>query len=206
MGRVENGIGLGGWENDRRGLGLKYFQFKTSGDGGCGCFALVIGNVGVCAESHERFGGVEMKVLKGEEEWGVAVVVLLVGVEMEMGDEVSDDRKSPSFGGVVQGASSVLVGMVGVGAVLMEELDHREMAAFGGEDEGCDAEGVGQVGGECVAKQEMAQSIEVAVFDGLMGGVLPFAGGVMGIGPILNEKIEHGDVTHSSGEDESRIS
>lgn len=85
---------------------------------GDGVFAAVVGDMKVGAELDEGFGRSAFATFESNEDGGIALAVLGVGVELELGDEITDHFAVAGCGGIVESVSSIMVDMIGVGTEL----------------------------------------------------------------------------------------
>lgn len=97
-----------------------------------------VGDGGIGTELNEIIEIGRIAILNGDHEWGDAFIILVVGIEVELGDEILRGVFLAIFDGVVKGILTVLVADVGIGTESNEVFEKVDMAVFGGDDEGGD--------------------------------------------------------------------
>lgn len=80
-----------------------------------------------------------LAMLNCEVKRGIAVMVLGIGVEVEVGDRVGEEVGIRITGEIMQEVTAFAVGEIGIGAECDESFDNLDIAVFGGDHEGCDA-------------------------------------------------------------------
>lgn len=122
--------------------GGRFWRFESEsvfkGDVGRG-LTLLVGDVGVCAEAGEGSRDGDILLFHGEQERGVAMMILLLGVEMQLSDEKLDDWGGSSFRCEMDGVSTFVVDGVGIGVELDQKFEYVDIAVWDGKHEWGDA-------------------------------------------------------------------
>lgn len=106
----------------------------------------MVGDVGVGAKLDEGLCDDGIAFFHGNVEWGIALVVLNIGIEVKSNDERGDVIRSDITGCVVEDVLPFWVGEVGVGVEVDEVFDGVENAVLCGDHEGCNAFVVSDIG------------------------------------------------------------